>query len=46
MTTLTGLCPDCDAQAQIIEQAPGVYVLGIAHDDTCPTYRAMTGDRS
>lgn len=35
------LCPDCDAHQQLVEYAPGVGVLEIHHDDTCPTYQAM-----
>jgi hypothetical protein len=34
-------CPDCSADTRLTEEAPGVYVLTVEHDDTCPTYRAM-----
>lgn len=34
-------CPDCQSASELIEQAPGVFVLTVAHDDTCPTLRRM-----
>lgn len=30
------VCPDCNADTRIAEIAPGVYVLSVLHDDTCP----------
>jgi hypothetical protein len=35
-----GGCDDCDAW-QTLTGSSGVYVLGVHHDDTCPTYLAM-----
>ncbi|MDP9093406.1 MAG: hypothetical protein M3N95_10835 [Actinomycetota bacterium] len=35
-------CPDCHARKNLTEHTPGVFVLDIEHDATCPTYRAMT----
>jgi hypothetical protein len=35
-------CPDCHADKRLSEQAPGVYLLDVAHDETCPAYRAMS----
>lgn len=29
-------CPDCTATKELREQAPAVFALVIAHDDTCP----------
>lgn len=34
-------CPDCDADTALIEQAPGVYTVRVAHDPSCPTYRGI-----
>lgn len=34
-------CPDCASSSDLVEQAPGVFVLTVAHDDTCPTLRRM-----
>lgn len=31
-------CPDCDATTALTEAAPGVLVLDVAHDETCPNY--------
>jgi hypothetical protein len=36
-------CPDCDASTSLTEDAPGVLVLEVAHDATCPQYRRITG---
>jgi hypothetical protein len=36
-------CPDCDADRTLVEEAPDVYTLRVAHDDTCPAYRGVTG---
>jgi hypothetical protein len=30
------VCPDCLAAKQLTEDAPGVFVLTVAHDSTCP----------
>lgn len=35
-------CPDCDADVTLRQAATGVWQLQVAHDGTCPTYRAMT----
>ncbi|MBA2730481.1 MAG: hypothetical protein H0U48_06995 [Euzebyaceae bacterium] len=37
-------CPDCDADAALREVRPLVYVLDVAHDDTCPTLARLEGD--
>lgn len=34
-------CPDCLSDSELVEQAPGVFVLTVAHDQTCPTLRRM-----
>lgn len=38
-------CPDCNASTSMGEQAPGVFVLEMAHDPTCPIYRALDAPR-
>lgn len=35
-------CPDCHSEQQLAEEAPGVLVLTVQHDPTCPAYVAMT----
>lgn len=37
------LCPDCDASMRIVEVRPGVSVVQIYHDDTCPALRIIEG---
>jgi len=37
-------CPDCNADTELVEVSPGVAVLEVRHNDTCPTYRSMQGD--
>lgn len=34
-------CPDCTATQELTQYSPGVMILEIRHDNTCPTYRAM-----
>ena len=41
----TYACPDCHADKRLSEQAPGVYLLDVEHDETCPAYRAMSNGR-
>lgn len=36
-------CPDCASDTALEEAAPGVYVLEVHHDETCPAYTAITG---
>jgi len=35
-------CPDCHADTELVQLAPGVAELTVHHDDTCPAYRTMT----
>lgn len=35
-------CPDCNVDRRLVQDSPGVFVLRVLHDDTCPAYRAMT----
>lgn len=34
--TRSSLCPDCDAARRLVEIAPGIRILQILHDATCP----------
>lgn len=36
-------CPDCDSRTELTERTPGVFVLAVAHDATCPALRRMAG---
>lgn len=36
-------CPDCNADTQLVEDEPGVFILAVFHDETCPAYTAMKG---
>lgn len=38
-------CPDCNADTRLEHLAPGVHRLKVMHDETCPTYAAMTKGR-
>ncbi len=51
LDTLTGRrfpggCDDCTAYQTVEQQAPGVYLLTVHHDDTCPDYQAMRPRRN
>lgn len=39
---IPGGCDDCTAFQTMTQDGPGVYRLTVHHDDTCPSYRAMT----
>jgi hypothetical protein len=32
-------CPDCNSDAEADELMPGVLMVTISHDDTCPWFR-------
>ena len=34
-----GGCDDCSAYQTVVEHSPGVYVLTVHHDDSCPWLR-------
>ncbi len=42
---LAGGCEDCNAEQVLSEHSPGVFVLEIRHDPTCPTYRRIVARR-
>jgi hypothetical protein len=33
-------CPDCTSTQTMVEVAPGIVVVSIGHDDTCPWWQA------
>lgn len=39
----TNECPDCDASVTVVEHAPGLFVMTVLHDDTCPRLARMEG---
>lgn len=38
---LPGGCDDCDAYQTMSQVVPGVYILTVHHDPTCPDYRII-----
>jgi len=38
---MPGGCDDCTAYQTVEQHDPGVYLLTVHHDDTCPSYLAM-----
>ncbi|NYI42048.1 hypothetical protein [Demequina lutea] len=41
-----GGCGDCNAVQEMREAEPGVWVLEVRHDPTCPTYRRIVARRN
>ncbi len=39
---ISGGCDDCDAYQTVEPSGPGVYVLTVHHDPSCPYYRGAT----
>lgn len=35
------LCPDCNSDTILTDTGNNIWVLGIVHDDTCPTLAAL-----
>ncbi len=35
---IAGGCPHCDAEQVLIEEIRGVWILTVAHDDSCPAH--------
>jgi hypothetical protein len=31
-------CPDCNADTELVQVSPGVHVLEVRHDDSCPWF--------
>jgi len=41
-----GGCADCTAVSEMAEVEPGVWVLNVIHDETCPTYARILARRT
>lgn len=41
-----GACADCNSVQEMREAEPGVWVLEVRHDPTCPTYRRIVAGRA
>ena len=41
-----GGCATCNAVQEMREVDPGVWVLEVRHDPTCPTYRRIVARRA
>lgn len=39
---IPGGCDDCHAEQVLHEEAPGVFVLTVLHEDTCPYLNGRT----
>lgn len=39
---IPGGCDDCDAYQELTAASPGVYVLAIRHDPSCPYLQGVT----
>ncbi|WP_146194856.1 hypothetical protein [Gordonia paraffinivorans] len=37
-------CPDCNSDIELTD-VDGLLTVLVRHDDTCPVYRAMQGER-
>jgi hypothetical protein len=42
---IPGGCPDCNAEQHLRQEEPGMWSIGIHHDDTCPTWRRIQNRR-
>lgn len=45
-TSIPGGCDDCLAEQTIEQRSPGVYLLLVHHDNTCPSYQRMVTNRA
>ncbi|MEU0219418.1 hypothetical protein ABZ281_31915 [Streptomyces sp. NPDC006265] len=43
---IPGGCPDCNAEQHIRQDQPGIWAIGIHHDDTCPTWHRIENQRA
>lgn len=39
---IPGGCDDCDAYQEVQQSHPGIFLLTVVHDDTCPFYIAWS----
>lgn len=38
-------CPDCRPDTELAQPHPGIYVLTVLHDETCPWFAARRRER-
>lgn len=43
---IPGGCDTCNAEQRLTEEQPGMWAIGIAHDDSCPTWRRIQAGRT
>ncbi|MEU3546279.1 hypothetical protein [Streptomyces longwoodensis] len=43
---IPGGCADCNAEQHFRQDEPGMWFIGIAHDDWCPTWRRIQAQRA
>lgn len=43
---IPGGCDTCNAEQRITQEQPGLWSIGIAHDDWCPTWRSIQARRA
>lgn len=43
---LPGGCGTCNAEQNLVQVRPGIWSIGIAHDDWCPTWRRIQASRA
>ncbi|MFF7840418.1 hypothetical protein ACFZC6_16560 [Streptomyces ossamyceticus] len=43
---IPGGCDTCNAEQNLVQVRPGVWSIGIAHDDSCPTWRRIQAQRA
>lgn len=40
------LCPDCNSDTVLTQTGTNVWVLGIVHDDTCPSLATINASHA
>jgi hypothetical protein len=45
LVRVMGGCGDCNAVQEMRDAGPGVWVLEVRHDPTCPTFRRIVANR-
>ncbi|MFI6662524.1 hypothetical protein ACIBL8_44265 [Streptomyces sp. NPDC050523] len=43
---IPGGCDTCNAEQRLIQEQPGLWTVGIAHDDWCPTWQRIQTQRA
>lgn len=43
---IPGGCDTCNAEQHLTEEQPGMWAIGIAHDDRCPTWQRIQAGRT